>query len=359
MTKFNKGSMSNYFPFKQHRFDTTQHPVVTTDEKVTSAVFTLLSVDEARMMSGLSSVLQVSERDAVRIALYEACRADENGLELTRPYSDPFTKKRGHTDRKKKTSVKCSKSEKNQMIQLAKELGVSEKEVIRLAIIWLAKGIKEETIRHLTKSKKIGQKKLSQKWNEDNKGSGKKTILKPLLSARDASAERTRKKAQELYDQRGEMMDVMFASSQGGKAFLLSEDWKPNLEEVDDAITDEVNELIRQMLREENCETDEDALECLTIYYLSTGMEQEVAEVMAMSWLQCYDRTEITEPKTSDIVVDDITEERVKEADSTYQKQRQTDHEKQQRKEERVRERQKEWAEMSNGRKPFRISDHH
>ena len=62
------------------------------------------------------------------------------------------------------TMPQLSKEEKMSAISQSEIYKLTEQEVIRLAIIRLAKGIKDESITKLTNSKKIKQDKLAEEW---------------------------------------------------------------------------------------------------------------------------------------------------------------------------------------------------
>ena len=73
--KFNTGKTRNYFPLLRWRFNTDDHPVIKSTEKCTSSTArSKFSMQELQMLVGLTNTLQCNEREAVRIALYEATK---------------------------------------------------------------------------------------------------------------------------------------------------------------------------------------------------------------------------------------------------------------------------------------------
>ena len=80
--KYNKLStskISDYFPFKCWRFNTEKHPVIQSKQKCASSTAkTKFSTQELQMLVGLTNSLQCNEREAVRIALYEASRSSSD-----------------------------------------------------------------------------------------------------------------------------------------------------------------------------------------------------------------------------------------------------------------------------------------
>tara|TARA_B100000214_G_scaffold243142_1_gene178233 strand:- start:498 stop:911 length:414 start_codon:yes stop_codon:yes gene_type:complete len=78
--KFNKTRHSNqegtktalaFWKFPKNRYRTEKHPVIISKVKCSSKVETILSFQEKQMLEGLVNAVQTSQRDAIRIALYE------------------------------------------------------------------------------------------------------------------------------------------------------------------------------------------------------------------------------------------------------------------------------------------------
>ena len=88
MTSYNKRhegkGVATYFPIKQVRVDVTKHPIVIAGDKAFSKAATLVSKQEEQMLAGIATSLQVPVSMALRIAIYEACKApDEARLMLS------------------------------------------------------------------------------------------------------------------------------------------------------------------------------------------------------------------------------------------------------------------------------------
>jgi len=182
-----KGDSNNnplgYFPIKQHRWDTRKHPIINRDDKCSYSFNFLCSAQETQMIQGLANSFQCSTRDAIRISLYELQNSD-NELDreiLSRAASG--TKERGHTARTIKVGIRLTKSEKESALRHAKKLDIAEKAYIRLAFIWMARGIKDGSITKISCSRKKSQLKLFREWSKTYDGSG--TKLKALKDARD------------------------------------------------------------------------------------------------------------------------------------------------------------------------------
>ena len=76
--KFNTGKTKDYFPLLRWRFNTERHPVIKSTEKCASSTAkSKFSMQELQMLVGLTNTLQCNEREAVRIALYEAAKSPE------------------------------------------------------------------------------------------------------------------------------------------------------------------------------------------------------------------------------------------------------------------------------------------
>ncbi len=80
--KFNTGKTKNYFPINKWRCDSSNHPIIKSTEKCASSTpKAVFSQQELQMLHGLSNTLQCSERDAMRIALYETARSAAKAYE--------------------------------------------------------------------------------------------------------------------------------------------------------------------------------------------------------------------------------------------------------------------------------------
>ena len=78
--KFNKTRHSDqkgtktalaWWKFTKNRYNTEKHPAIISKVKCSSKVETILSFQEKQMLEGLVNAVQTSQRDAIRIALYE------------------------------------------------------------------------------------------------------------------------------------------------------------------------------------------------------------------------------------------------------------------------------------------------
>ena len=123
------------------------------------------------MLVGLTNTLQCNEREAVRIALYEASRSAEKAHEKAFRYASSESSDKGHQGRSSAKQWKLPKAEKELAIKAAKELGITDKEFLRLAIIWLQTGIRDGSVEAITNSKLIPFDAEAKKWSHENPGS--------------------------------------------------------------------------------------------------------------------------------------------------------------------------------------------
>ena len=101
--KFNKTRHSNqegtktalaFWKFLKNRYRTEKHPVIISKVKCASKVETILSFQEKQMLEGLVNAVQTSQRDAIRIALYELSKTSlEAPLRLVK-YASKESKRR-------------------------------------------------------------------------------------------------------------------------------------------------------------------------------------------------------------------------------------------------------------------------
>ena len=169
--KYNHHSNSKGWWFlKRNVFNTNPHPIRQSRKELKFRMKTLLSQQEEQMIKGLINTFQCDEREAIRIAFYEAARRGKSCVESFIPYAVRDSKLKAHVGRSRHITVALTKVEKGNMLELANELDLSEKEVFRLAIIWMQMGIRTGQIRNIRKCKLISQDKLARQWSRENRG---------------------------------------------------------------------------------------------------------------------------------------------------------------------------------------------
>ena len=87
LERFNAHSKSkDFFPIKQYRFDTTNHPIVQSRKEYKFRLKTILSHQEEQQLEELINSLQCSKREATRISFYEALRRGKESLQTVLLY---------------------------------------------------------------------------------------------------------------------------------------------------------------------------------------------------------------------------------------------------------------------------------
>ena len=207
--KFNSNTKTKaWFPFPKYLFKTENHPVRQSTLKCSSSFEAALSIQETQMIDGMTASLQCNEREAIRIALYEATKRASEAYEGYFECARWDTQKRGHTARFRKGKWSLPKIEQAEASLAAKHLKISDKEFVRLALIWLARGIKAESIIRLTNTPRIPKDDVAMNWSRENRGKPASESVKKLKDARD--------EAKELSDYLFEQKE---AKAQGEKSF--------------------------------------------------------------------------------------------------------------------------------------------
>ena len=280
-----------WWKFKKNRYITINHPSITTKEKCAFKVETILSPQENQTLEGLTRTLQTSKRDAVRIAIYELGK-DVLKAENLLKYANKETKERGHTSRSVECSCRVIKTEKESAKEIAKTFGISEKEAVRLCIIWLGRKLNEINFR-LTKCKRIGQEQLAREWSKEYDGSGSK--LKKLKEASHAAYEDAAEKAQSEVQKRQEAAEQMKWMAGAGE-YQLTGDFESDLNRFI---------LIENMEEEERM--DKEFEQILEDENIKSKREQDIRR--AMFYFPFMDREDAEE------YVKEQAEELVKEAE--------------------------------------------
>ncbi|MDA9700178.1 hypothetical protein N9U74_03335 [Synechococcus sp. AH-736-M02] len=150
-----------------------------------------MSTQELQMLVGLTNTLQCKEREAVRIALYEAVRSASKAYELAFGYADSKATDKAHQGRSSVKQWKLPKQEKDESEKAAKELGITNQEFLRLAIIWLQRGIRDDNdgIENLANIKLIPFDTDANKWSRENSGKPPSAAVAKLKKARDIAYE--------------------------------------------------------------------------------------------------------------------------------------------------------------------------
>jgi hypothetical protein len=155
------------------------------------------------MVEGLTNYLECEEREAIRIALYEASRGASNASEMLIRCAESGSKEQGHTARSKKQRWNLAKDEKDSLLKASKQLKITDKEFVRFAIIRLSRGIHDGSITHLTDSKMRSQMELFRDWSKTHDGSPSK------LSHLKKAAQSSWDDIEEMYEAEGNLMELL------------------------------------------------------------------------------------------------------------------------------------------------------
>ncbi|WP_115120592.1 hypothetical protein [Synechococcus sp. UW105] len=153
------------------------------------------------MVEGLTNYLECEEREAIRIALYEASRSASNASEILIRRAKSGSKEQGHTARSKKQRWNLARDEKDSLLSASKQLKITDKEFVRFAIIRLSRGIHDGSITHLTDSKMRSQMELFRDWSKTHDGAPSK--LTRLKKAAQSSWD----DIEDMYEAEGEWME--------------------------------------------------------------------------------------------------------------------------------------------------------
>ena len=169
-SKYNSSSKSaEWFPYKKRIFNSNNHPVIQSKEKCSYKTEALLSFQERQMFDGVISSLQCNERDALRISIHTLSQQVTPTTIQTVECAKAGTKEQGHTSRSIPLSVRITKEDQLNLKSIAKVNSQSIKEAIRTTIIWMANGIKDESISKITGCSELNQDDKAKEWKANQK----------------------------------------------------------------------------------------------------------------------------------------------------------------------------------------------
>jgi len=188
--KFNTSkNTQGWFPFAKYLFVTDNHPIRLSPDKCSSSIEALFCQQELEQINGITNSLQCETRDAIRIALYETCKNAQSAYDKSYEKAKSGSKVKGHEGRKTNKRLTLPLSEKQAALDASKQLNITIKEFLRLAVIWVEDGIKEESITSLTNSRRIGKDAVAKNWSRENRDKPPSESVKKFKEARkDAEA---------------------------------------------------------------------------------------------------------------------------------------------------------------------------
>ena len=205
-----KGKTSKFFPLLKHRFITDKHPCVLTSGKKGQKVRLTLTLNEKRMLEGLTNMFVTTENQAIRIALWEMYeQVKEQPVCLGEARANP------KTTRKNSKTLTIPHQEVERFRQFGCLWEATDAEVIRTAIIFVSKAIRDGVIKKLTDSRKRSQDELALEWSEAQP-EGRKGTLQAARDAREKAFDEAREAnyqkwitAYETYQDIGDELDRM------------------------------------------------------------------------------------------------------------------------------------------------------
>ena len=170
MALFNKTS---WWPLKIERFDTSNHPAITTKNKKTQEVQLRLTHNELQILEGLAKILECKKSDAVRIALHT--RHDKAQATPERTLGG---REGGRTNRVK---VRLTDYEYDLLSAIEGSLSDNLRH-----IIWDTSSlIKAGKLNHITGCRRRTEREKNKNWIANNKGREKGSTLTLLLDAKE------------------------------------------------------------------------------------------------------------------------------------------------------------------------------
>jgi hypothetical protein len=291
-----------WFPFAKYLFETAKHPILLSTVKCSSSIEALFCQQELEQINGITNSLQCEQRDAVRIALFETIRHAEAANQKSYAKAKAGSAAKGHEGRNSLKRFNLPKTEKEAAEKAATELGITVKEFLRLAVIWLADGIKEESITRLTNSRRMNKDTVAKQWSRANQGKTASEQVAKLKEARDKAYEEATARGQEyddhIYAERGRMMDILNDSGIGRALQQASPTMRKvnghnasgiNLNMVDAYLAVENEEWVEQALKEEEKRREMDELEreiFRTMLMVPEGEPMETIEAIAKETIE-------------------------------------------------------------------------
>lgn len=178
--------VQGFYPIHQFRFNTENHPIIVSQAKRMGKLVVPLSHNEKLMLEGLANTLKCDKNEAARIAVYEFIQQDAVPDEIKQQASSATTIQ-FHGNRRCKLNLKLPAKEKP-----GKFLGLTEKEAVRAAIIWLRNRIRNDEVQELTNSPVIPIEELAKEWSRAHDGQEGKSSLRKMKEVREDNAETTR-----------------------------------------------------------------------------------------------------------------------------------------------------------------------
>jgi len=233
----------DWFPFKKRYFNTSSHSIFKTKDKCSYKAECLLSHQENQMLEGLASSLQCNFRDALRISILHL---HQDGCMIDKSYqakAQATSKEKGHTSRIKKLSVRITKDEFLKLDDISEINYLSVKEGIRLTLIWMSKGLREDSIKNIKNCTERKPDELANEWKEQRPEFTQSDEVKKLKEIRKFWKQHYRDEKEERWGKRK-------------KDKFYNRMVKQNIISEDTSHQDEEDERFREILKQQGIEDE-------------------------------------------------------------------------------------------------------
>ena len=270
MAVFNKTS---WWPLKIERFDTSNHPAITTKNKKTQEVQLRLTHNELQILEGLAKILECKKSDAVRIALHT--RHDKAQATPERTLG---AREGGRTNRVK---VRLTDYEYDLLSAIEGSLSDNLRH-----IIWdLSSLIKAGKLNRIPGCRRRTEKEKNKNWIANNKDREKGSTLTHLLDAKEDALNEAMDAAAERYEEVGIYADNLRyeMGSTGFNSHFGDESGKVDMHQVMDHMQMGVN--IREQEQLDaifKIKDREEGIKALAIHY-AVAFDEDVSEWMGQA----------------------------------------------------------------------------
>ncbi len=179
--KFNTSRDGTWWPIKQYRFETNNHPVVIDKAPKNKEVQMKVSHNEKQIIEGLANILMCKPSVALRVALQEHGRV--KGDVHTHEAFLPAIHAKKSTKRSQNLKARVTQAEAELAARLAAEWNVKASDVVRICCIELARLIRADRITSIKGCKRLTQIECIKIWGAANKDRPKGSKLTALTTA--------------------------------------------------------------------------------------------------------------------------------------------------------------------------------
>ena len=190
--KLHEDRQAGIFLFQCYRFDTSQHPVITSTAPRQSKITVPLTKFEVAKVQDMAQVLGCDANEVFRVIAWDYSLFAElrSSIEEALPKASNTSTVFGHSyaNRTKKFVVKLPGSEATAIKKRAKSLKLSDAAFLQLCLIAAHHAIKNDELKRLTKSRLTNIRQLAQEWVKDARAKDGRQESK-LATQRDAGSD--------------------------------------------------------------------------------------------------------------------------------------------------------------------------